>query len=399
MKPAFISRVVVKNFKSIGYCEVKLGSLTYLVGANGSGKSNFVDALHFVRDALSGSLDNALNERGGIAQVRRRSSGHPNHFGIRLDFVLPDGEKGYYAFNVGAISGGGYEVQNEECVIAGVGKGPYFNVEKGELKSTSEESFPSVTSDRLALVSVSGMKTFRPVFDGLVLMGFYNLNPKVMKELQKPQDGRLLKPFGDNVASVIAHLERIAPDQKVKIEEYLQVVAPMVESFERKQIGPMETIEFRQAMAGAKHPWKFFAQNMSDGTLRALGVLTALFQANKDYAPTLIAIEEPETALHPAASGALRDALKEASTETQVIVTSHSPELLDDFNIDSDSIVAVTSQGGETAMAPIDEKSRDAVRDHLFSVGELLKLDRISPDRASIDQQLSAQKDLFGEVE
>ncbi|USZ48427.1 AAA family ATPase [Halomonas sp. DN3] len=69
MKPAFISRVVVKNFKSIGYCEVKLGSLTYLVGANGSGKSNFVDALHFVRDALGG-----LNEQVQhlIDQVRYR---------------------------------------------------------------------------------------------------------------------------------------------------------------------------------------------------------------------------------------------------------------------------------------------------------------------------------------
>lgn len=71
----FISRLMLRNYKSIGYCNVRLGPLTYLVGANGSGKSNFLDALHLVRDALSGSLDNALNERGGLAEVRRHCSG------------------------------------------------------------------------------------------------------------------------------------------------------------------------------------------------------------------------------------------------------------------------------------------------------------------------------------
>ena len=72
----FLSRVVLRNYKSISHCDVRLGPLTFLVGANGSGKSNFLDSLHLVRDALAGSLDNALNERGGLAEVRRRSSGH-----------------------------------------------------------------------------------------------------------------------------------------------------------------------------------------------------------------------------------------------------------------------------------------------------------------------------------
>ena len=67
-RSVFVTRVILRNYKSIGYCDVSLGQLTYLVGANGSGKSNFLDALHLVRDALSGSLDNALNERGGLSQ-------------------------------------------------------------------------------------------------------------------------------------------------------------------------------------------------------------------------------------------------------------------------------------------------------------------------------------------
>ena len=395
----FLTRVVLRNYKSIAACDVRLGPLTYLVGANGSGKSNFLDALHLVRDALTGSLDNALNERGGLSEVRRRSSGHPTHFGIRLEFRLPSGQSGYYAFKVGGLQGRG-EVLEEACVLGGLGRGPYFQLDRGKLKASSEETFPAVTSDRLALVSASGLSAFRPVFDAFTAMGFYNLNPKLIRELQKPQDGRLLKPAGENIASVIGHLERIDPPESLRIiAEYLQTVVPMVHGVARKSIGPMETLEFRQDMAGAKYPWHFLAQNMSDGTLRALGVLTALFQGNADYSPSLIGIEEPETALHPAASSVLREALQRASEKTQVIVTSHSPDLLDDSSLNSNSLLAVVANAGETRIAPLDEASRYTMRDQLFTAGELLRLNQIAPDPAVLAEQDKQQPDLFGESE
>jgi predicted ATPase len=396
---AFLTRVVLRNYKSIGFCDVQLRPLTYLVGVNGSGKSNFLDALHLVRDALNSSLDNAMNERGGLSEIRRRSSGHPTNFGVRLQFDLGNGQTGHYAFNVGALKDRGYEVQTEECVVGGIGKGPFFKIDSGSLRACSEASFPAITGDRLALVAASGLAAFRPVFDALSSMSFYNLNPKVMRELQKPQEGRLLKPAGENIASVVGHLERAEGGQLNAIQEYLQTVVPMVHGVERKQVGPMETLEFRQDMAGAKHPWRLLAQNMSDGTLRALGILVALFQGNTDYAPTLVGIEEPETALHPAASAALREALVRASSHTQIIVTSHSPDLLDDRDLSADSFLAVVSEGGETRVAPLDAASREVMRKQLFSAGELLRLNQLAPDRTVLDQQLIDQADLFGEID
>lgn len=394
MSSVFVERVVLRNYKSIANCDIKLGPLTYLVGANGAGKSNFIDALHLVNDALIGSLDNALNERSGLAEVRRRSSGHPNHFGIRLEFCLRNGQRGHYAFNVGALAAGGYEVQEEECSVGGKGRGPFFQLEKGKLKRTSETTFPAVTADRLALVSASGLEAFRPVYDALTSMGFYNVNPKLVRELQKPQDGRLMRSSGENIASVIGHLEKNAPDAMVLIRRYLQSVVPMVHGVERTQLGPMESLSFRQDVSGSKHPWKFLAMNMSDGTLRALGVLTALFQGNRDHTPSLVGIEEPETALHPAASAALREALQRASEKTQVIVTSHSPDLLDDESITADMVRAVVSEAGETKIAEIDEASRGVLREKLFSVGELLRLDQLAPDRVALSRP---QGELFGE--
>ena len=99
---SFITRIVLKNYKSIAACDVQMQPLMFLVGPNGAGKSNFLDALRFVADALNSSLDHALRDRGGINEVRRRSSGHPNHFSIRLDFTLPQDTIGHYALRIGA---------------------------------------------------------------------------------------------------------------------------------------------------------------------------------------------------------------------------------------------------------------------------------------------------------
>ena len=98
----FITKVTIKNYKSIAACDVQLRPLMFLVGPNGAGKSNFLDSLRFVADALDSSLDHAIRDRGGINDVRRRSGGHPNHFSIRLNFTLPEGS-GHYAFRIGAI--------------------------------------------------------------------------------------------------------------------------------------------------------------------------------------------------------------------------------------------------------------------------------------------------------
>ncbi len=395
----FIRRVRAKNFKSIAACDVSLAPLTYLVGPNGSGKSNFLDVLHFVKDALEGSLENALHLRGGLGEVRRRSGGHPTHFGVRLDFCLADGRTGHYAFNIGALPAGGFEVQREECAVGAAGTGPYYLVERGKPEKTSEDVFPVSTPDRLALVNAAGLPAFRPVFDALTSMGFYNLNPRVIRDLQKPQDGASLKPVGENIASVLSFLERHAPSEKVLVEEYLNLVIPSVHGVKRVGVGHMETLEFRQDTAGATHPWRFPANSMSDGTLRALGILVALFQGGANHKPTLVGIEEPEVALHPAAAAVVRDALARASSRCQVLVTSHSPELLDDTDIPIDSLLAVAGEGGVTQIAPIDEASRGVIRDRLYTPGELLRLNQLAPDPSRLTDPEGRQLKLFGNDE
>jgi predicted ATPase len=396
----FLTRVQLENYKSIARCDVSLSPLTFLVGPNGSGKSNFLDALRFVADAFRTTLDHAIRDRGGIKEVRRRYVTHPTHFGIRLEFALPAGQRGFYSFRIGALREAGYEVQREECLIRtpeALAPEVNFHVNQGQVVSTSVRVAPAASADRLYLVNASGLPEFRNVFELLSNMGFYNLNPEEIRDLQSPDIGEILSRDGDNIASVLGQLTAQNPAAKKRIEEYLGKVVSGIQAVDAKSIGSKETLEFRQQMAGSEHPWKFLASSMSDGTLRAVGILVALFQSSNGQRTRvpLVGIEEPEVALHPAAAGVLLDALIDASRQTQVLVTSHSPELLDNHQISEDSILAVEAAGGITHIASLDAVGRSALRDRLYTPGELLKLNQLSPDPAALDRISSRQMNLF----
>lgn len=382
--PRMITRLALRNYKSIAACDVELTPLTLLVGPNGSGKSNFLDALRFTAQALRYSPDHALHERGGINEVRRRSRGHPNHFGVRLSFRLPE-EVGWYAFEIGARPKGRYVVRREECIVQypDHGESCFFRIGDGRLLSTSiSHPPPTGGSDRLYLSQASGFREFRPIYDALAGMGFYNLNPEQIRELQSPDPGDLLKRDGSNIASVFANVKSRSPAAATRVGQYLSKVVPGTVGVESKTVGHKLTLEFRQDVRGDPNPWRFLANNISDGTLRALGVLVALYQSvDMDSGKArLVGIEEPEGALHPAAAGVLTDVLLEASERVQVVVTSHSADLLDRDTIPSQSILAVVSEDGETKLAPLDASGRTVLREGLFTAGEMLRMNQLTPD-------------------
>ena len=382
----FITRVTLRNYKSIASCEVQLRPLMFLVGPNGAGKSNFLDSLRFVADALNFSLDHAIRNRGGTDDIHCRSGGSPKHFSIRLDFTLSEGF-GHYAFRIGDFSRGRYKVQTEECVLQSTQQPTqenYFYVKNGTVTKTNMEVAPAAAKDRLYLVNASGLKEFRPVYEAFSRMGFYSLNLDKIKDLQAPDPGDLLTRDGSNLASVF---KQLSPSTKEYIKEYLATFVPSVEKIEARKYGPKEGLVFTQNVTKAEGPQRFLANNMSDGTLRALGILVALFQEHHD--PTkrvlLVGIEEPEIALHPAAAGVLLDALRDAANKTQIIITSHSPDLLDDKEFDPESILAVEVRNGITVIADIDEAGKSVVRDRLYTTGELLRIDQLQPNPDSID--------------
>jgi len=146
------------------------------------------------------------------------------------------------------------------------------------------------------------------------------------------------------------------------------------------KIGGYEILEFEQQVPGEPLPRKFQSQNMSDGTLRSLAVLVAALQFyQRTDSSHVIGIEEPETAIHPAAMAVLLDALREASVNNQILITTHSPDLLDRIDLDTDSLFAVSDTTGSTVIEPIDDASVMAIRQHLYTAGDLHRMDQLEP--------------------
>ena len=277
----------------------------------------------------------------------------------------------------------------------------HYEVQSGEVIGSHAKVVPAAASDRLFLVAVSGLPEFRSLYDALSHMGFYNLNPDEIRDLQPADAGEILRRDGGNLASVLSLLKTENPEARQRIVDFLSKVVPGVLDVSVKHVQKKETLEFRQKVGSNEDPWRFFAENMSDGTLRALGVLTALFQSANGAAKRipLVGIEEPETAVHPGAAGVLRDALRAAADSTQVLVTSHSPELLDDKDVSDDWVLAVVSENGETKIGPLNEADRSLVRERLFTAGELLKQGSLTPDLEAIRQTPPEQLELFGKLE
>ena len=394
-----IRHVVLRNYKSIGQCKVDLSDLNILVGPNGAGKSNFIDALRLVSESLRETLEYAIRQRGGIGEVRRRSGGHPRHFAISLRLRLGEGADASFAFQVGALPEGAFRVQREQARISGGGlEEACYEVQDGALRNASTQlrTSPAVSADRLYLSAASGLPAFRPLFDALSRMGFYNMNPAEIRELQPHDRGTILSHSGRNLSAVVKRLKDESPPSMARVEEYLRRIVPGIDGVDHRQLGPRETVEFRQDVRGRKHPWRFYATAMSDGTLRSLGVLAALFQfTDNGRGPvSLVAIEEPENTVHPAAAATIMDAILEASTREQVIATTHSPDLLDYRGFDSSNLIAVTKTAGETLLAPVDAASVSVIKDELYTPGELLRQHQLQPNTERRDETLR-QSDLF----
>ena len=311
---------------------------------------------------------------------------------------------GTFAFRVEASKDGEFGIQQEQVVVSKYGLNEsYYTIKKGILIEASHDVQVSarIFPDRFFLTTVSALENFRPLYDLISKITAYNINPNLIRIPQSPDSGDLLLKDGSNISSVIRRLSNQKNPSFSRIQDYLRRVIPGVESVGYAPLGQQGTLEFRQIVKGSDAPWRFLAANMSDGTLRSLGVITALLQnhENDEKSPKVIAIEEPESTSHPGAAAVIMDAILEASNKKQVILTSHSPDLLDHPDLNNSDILNVVNDGGVTFVYEVDSAAKEALKEKLFTAGELLRKNQLISVGANTKPLQATQYELFKNIE
>jgi len=391
-----IKQLILKRYRSVPAERITFDNPTIFVGRNGSGKSNLVSVFSFLAEAMAAPLQAVFDRAGGISAVRNRSSGpsHPPNFGVRVDFGSINGKtkSGFYAFEVRALPNYGFAVVREQCSIVGQrGLRSWFDRAGTEFTSNVGGMKPSIDPASLSLPLVGGEATFAPVLRTLAAMRVYSIEPGKLREMQDPDSGTSLKADGSNVTSVLREIERQSESDFQRISDILATIVPNTTRVEVIKHGKNLSLEFTQEW-GEKKRLKFEGFSMSDGTLRAIGLLAAVFQRP---APSLIAVEEPEATIHPGALESILDLLHSASKHMQVVMTTHSPDLLDAKWITDRHLRLVEWTEGATRIAPVSDATRRALQNHLMGAGELLRSNALEPAPLFDDPAELTQGNLF----
>ena len=415
--PMRLTRLRVKNFRSIADIDIPLSPLAVLVGSNDSGKSNVVDALRFVRDVFARGLDQAVMDREGMGVIQRwGTEGEGITIGVTVELSeMPSHKHGAipepashvdYEFGIGDLHGEGTVVINESIFIRVAGE-PSMKVvmnEEGEFIEYGERQWKrsSFDSDFGQRQDVSGpeahfMSSESYLFNdekwskeyseengyswrrnGIAAMRiereihgslFYTLNPSDLRQPQKMVKESPYDEKGRNLAAVLRRLFRNGGADWEGLLFALRQTVPGFDNIEVESVGGYLATKLIYQTDETQPRTSYLGQE-SDGTIRILGLLAALYQ---EPVQPFICIEEPEANIHPGALAVLAGVFDEASLRSQILVTTHSPDMLDHLPVES--FLVVEKVGDTTHVGPLDASQIASVRKRLFTPGELFRME------------------------
>jgi predicted ATPase len=334
-----IQRLTLRNWRTFKNLDIPVGQRLIVIGPNAAGKSNLLDSIRFLRDLASpgGGLQDAVRSRGGLSRLRCLFARNNHHGWVGVTVVIGDGTGEEWTYSV--------SFRSEP-------RGLHRAVVARELVKRGEETLLSrpdaedeADPERLtqtALEQISANKAFRTIADFFAETRYLHLVPQVIRDASRAGDV-VDDPFGGDF---IARMNRVAPKTRDawlrQVTAALQIAVPQFSSLEvTVDAAGRPHLESRYTnwrTTGARQD----ERDLSDGTLRLIGLLWSLVEVGRKGAPVLL--EEPELSLHPAVIRMLPTVLARAqrSSAAQIVLTTHSPELLDDPGIRADEVLLLT---------------------------------------------------------
>lgn len=368
-----ITRLHVKNFRSIEALTLDLAeSVTLLVGSNGAGKSNIIDAVSFIADALTLGLDAAIGRRDGIDAIRRRTPspakhGQPLDVSVEIETSRP--QYGY-GFTLGTHADAEWYIKEEWIARAG-----HLIFHRSEGIITSGPHDLAFDDQRLAAPLLPRLES-GPITDALATFRRFDIAPDALRAPQPFSQARHLEPDGTNLNHIWSML---AAEHRERIVQLLSQVTPQIAAIRSQTIGRYKALEADFRLRDGDTV-TIDGAGLSDGTLRALALLVAVYQP---AALALIAVEEPEKALHPHAAELLFDALLSADESPPLLISTHSPSILASERFELSMLRVVEWRDGCTIAGPVTQDLIEDIAARLTTAPDLLIEGNLTLDKRS----------------
>ncbi len=344
-----LSRIVIEGYKSIAKCDLKMGCLNVLIGANGAGKSNFIGFFRLIATLLDHRLQSLVGKAGGPDALL--------HFGRKQSETLKGelffGNNGY-KFEL--------EATNDNRMM--------FHREALWWNMSGDKGICSGHFESQADQHNTGIKQYTlPIMRRWRVYHFHDTSESAkVKQIHRINDNDYLREDGANLAAFLFRLQKNHPSHYKRIVRTIRMVAPYFGDFYLRAT-PDNQDSIQLEWTEKDHDIPFKASELSDGTLRFILLATVLLQP-EEFMPSAIIVDEPELGLHPYAINVVAELIKSASHEHQLIISTQSVELVNQF--DAEDLIVVDKDRGASTFKRLETASLSEWLED-YSLGDLWK--------------------------
>jgi len=386
-----IERLTIEGFKSIRSASVDFEPTTVLIGKSGTGKSNVLAALRFLRDFLAGSQQQTRRPKDWDWAHIQPANDRQAPLRLAVRFRLPDHEQAFaYEISFAHVKQSADQpprqhLESESLHVGerqvyardanGWQKEPPVNQPPQPQAGPMLGHLPTLTEAVLAHTALT------------TGIGFYEFGVDVLGRGQTNQQTPQYEGLDDNATNYLAAMQALTRDLRNQharktIVSRLKQLNPSVGSIELDSVLTPKQIVVGHRAASEDRRFGLNLAQESDGFRRFFAHLLALYQVPPK---AVLMFEEPENGVFPGALSILAEEFRQAPSEQrgQVVLTTHSPDLLDHFPPETIRVVELDEQTNTTRVGPLEQDQLHALRDQLLDPGELLTVDHARAERAT----------------
>jgi len=328
-----LESIHIEGYRRLASLKLDMRDLTVMIGANGVGKTSFLEVFSLLAASAKGQLLERIG--GGLESMLTRNKAE--YMAISLEMNNPGHAPLNYNLTLAPVRGSSYEISQEiltqqnypnveipqKYIDSHSLNVKYFNVQTNKLEAPNWEHNPFETSLSQVPKMYEQSETLRKQLASCTFYGALDVSSRSPVRLpQEMRPAKLPGANGEDLISALYDLRETYPDRFEMVEDTLAAAFP---DFEKLSFPPVAAGRLSMTWKDKNFSKPIYVHELSEGTLRFLWLVTLL---QSQHLTTMTLIDEPEVSLHPELLQLLADLMREAAKRTQLIVATHSDRLI-----------------------------------------------------------------------